>query len=149
MADCLVYWKVYSKQLKKYGREAMTPQWNTEYEYFADQVLDGDNLWVVIRGGDKWWLIQRICIQEVVFDEIDEMWYVEGDDSKSENFDISNQPDFTPILHQLKFVSGKRITKNGGWIGTQLQRPRPLSDSDVILLNKYAKTLRKTGQKAG
>jgi hypothetical protein len=57
--------------------------------------------------------------------------------------DIHNQPDFTPILHRLNFASGKKITKSGAWIGTQIQRPRPLSDADVILLNKYARTLQK------
>ena len=57
-------------------------------------------------------------------------------------FDINNQPDFTPILCQLNFASGKKITKKGGWIGTQIQRPRPLSEADVTRLNKYARTLK-------
>jgi hypothetical protein len=144
MADCLVYWKVYSRQLQQYGKDAITAAWDTKSEYFSEQVNVGDNLWVIIRGGDRWWLIQRIYVDKVVFDEIDRVWYVEGDDSKSEKFDIYNQSDFAPILHQLNFASSKKITKYGGWIGTQIQRPRPLASSDVALLKQYTKTLHRT-----
>jgi len=142
MADCLVYWKVFPQQYQELGRAAMTPNWNTAYEYFPDLVKDGDNLWVVIRRVDLWYLIQRISIKDVFFDGV---WRVEGDPCKSEVFDVRmrNQPDFTPILRQLNFASGKKITKIGGMIGTQIQRPRPLSDADVVLLSNYAKTLQK------
>lgn len=142
MVDCLVYWKIFPSQFRQYGEDVITPEWDTKYEYFPDQVNAGDNLWVIIRDEDKWFLIQRIYIQKVVFNEERGEWDIEGNDSKSEIFDVSNQPDFVPILHRLNFASGKKITKNGGWIGTQIQRPRPLSNSDVTLLKNYTKTLR-------
>jgi hypothetical protein len=143
MADCLVYWKVYWQQTERFGKSAVTPDWDTKYEYFPDQVEPGDNIWVVMRDGDRWSLIQRISIKKIILNRENGIWDVKGDRSKSETFDIQNQPDFTPILRRLNFASGKKITKSGAWIGTQIQRPRPLSDADVILLNKYARTLQK------
>lgn len=142
MADCLVYWKVYWEQRKQ--PDAFIPDWYTRYKYFPNQVDIGDNLWVVVWGGedhpDKWRLIQRISVKDVVFNNGE--FHAKGDVKNSQTFDVKNQSDLTPILRKLNFASGKRITARGKLIGRSIQRSRPLSDSDVILLEQYAKTLK-------
>ena len=150
MADCLVYWKTYWDDYQQHSNSGVTAEWLTEYRYFPDQIGKGDNLWVVIWAGenypDEWRLIQRIYIEKVEPDANGLLWYAKGNDKKSEIFDITHQSDFSAILHKLNFASGKSIIAKGKLIGRSIQRSRPLSNSDGVLLNQYAKML-KTAQR--
>jgi hypothetical protein len=141
MSDCLVYWKTYWQP----GGGVPTPEWDTGYRYFRAQVRHGDSLWVVVWGGNahsnEWRLIQRIYVQDVAYDENSGKWFVTGDARRSQVFDIHNQRDLTPVLRKLQFASGRAITARGRSIGRSIQRSRPLSGSDVILLERHAKGL--------
>ena len=76
------------------------------------------------------------------FDVNSGQWHAKGNDKRSEIFDLNDQSDFSLTLYKLNFASGKSITTKGMLIGRSIQRSRPLSNSDVALLNQYAKTLK-------
>jgi len=94
---------------------------------------------------DEWRLLQRIHVRKRKFEgsEYERPYHASGDPKKSLKFDIVKQPDLTPLLHKLEFVSGRRIKAKGRLIGRSLQAIRPLSDDDVVLLEDYAKGLKR------
>jgi hypothetical protein len=89
---------------------------------------------------DEWRLAQRISVKEIRSNNGE--FHTKGDVKNSQTFDVDKQSDLTPILRKLNFASGKRITARGKLIGRSIQRNRPLAESDVVLLEQYAKKLK-------
>ncbi|HEV7893109.1 MAG TPA: DUF3883 domain-containing protein [Pyrinomonadaceae bacterium] len=148
MADCLVYWKEFWKDVKE------NPEWGTDYHtrsrHFFDQIAPGDSLWVVVSGGtaypDEWRLLQRIVVKKLMFTSTDFRPYsAVGDPRRVLDFDIDSQPDITPLLLKLEFESGRKIRAGGRAIGNALQAIRPLTESDSALLKEFASTLYERG----
>ena len=158
MADCLVYWQRYwrdvddlSEDSEEY-REKANAHWATRNEKFRRQAKSRDSLWVVVWAGKKypneWRLLQRIYLRERP--KLDRSlpsdygeYHVDGDPRKSQLFRREGQIDFTPMPHKLTFRTGKKIAVKGRRIGNCIETIRPLSDSDVVLLQKYERKLKK------
>ena len=149
MADFLLYWKEFWKYYDE--SEPFTDEWETRQEPFYNSVKKGDNLWIVISGGknspDKWRLLQRIVVKRKVTATKNISQYgkyeIKGDRKKTLVFDFDSQKDFANILRKLNFVSGKKIKAEGRKIGNAIQKIRPLLETDSILLNDYARTLKR------
>jgi hypothetical protein len=149
MADCLVYWKYCSAELNEFTSDNPGP-WNFHYNSRSrrlfDQIERGENLWIVVFDtvpppGD-WLLITRISVIEKKHrPEVARPYQIVGDPKKSVSFDIRKQSDLTPVLHELNFVTGKKILANGIKIALSLQYIRPLTDGDGALLERYSKDL--------
>jgi hypothetical protein len=140
MADYLVYWQVF-------WRENPTGVYIPDFDFGTNQdfwgnVAIGDSVWCVTFGGDQapdeWRLIQRIVVQEKYIDA-DSDWSnrFRGDPAQSEAYQVTNQADLTPLLHQLEFKSGRRITVSGREIGNAIQSARPLTEADQLLFEKF------------
>lgn len=56
---------------------------------------------------------------------------------------FNSQRDFAYILRKLDFVSGKKITARSKRIGNAIQKIRPLSEKDSVLLSNYAEILKR------
>ncbi len=147
MTDYLVYWQSFWNDVDDPAE--VVHDWYTKNETFYNQIERGDNLWVVVSGGQdspgEWRLLQRIYVasrdphlQQSQYGP----YHVIGDEQQGKVFDPSLQPDFAPLLKKLRFASGNRITLSGGQIGQALQSIRRLSDSDVVLLREYAEMLK-------
>jgi hypothetical protein len=152
MTDYLAYWVPFWDDTEG-DLSVVVHNWFTNRKYFFGQVKPGDNIWVVVTGGsrhsDEWRLLQRVYVRALEYKKGEKFSYwAVGDDDKSELFDPDEQIDFAPMLRKLKFASGKRITGRGRKIGTLLRAIRPLSDSDVVLLQEYAHKLIKFSQKS-
>ena len=111
-------------------------------------------MWVVVSGGvqfpDEWRLLQHIVVQEKFYNQnVDRKYGIIGDAAKSQRFEVSAQSDFTSLLQQLEFVSGRKLTVSGRAIGNALQTIRPLSEPDGLLLEKYARNLKRHSTDAG
>ena len=153
MADYLLYWKYYWRDVHILGPGMVTSDWHTSNERIFDQLRTGDNLWVVIQGGDsgqdEWRLLERICIGKLEQDVDEERYevneygrfHVIGDPTRSDVFDPVDQPDFTPLLLKLTFSTGRKITSSGRLIGQSLQTARKLSDADTDMLKAYSAKL--------
>ena len=142
-----MYWKFFWKDYEG-DPQALNDEWYDTRESFYEQLQPGDNLWVVVSGGqeypDEWRLLQRIYVRELtVEDGYDRPYHASGDPKKSPKFSLAKQSDFTPVLHKLEFASGKKIKATGRLIGRSLQAFRPLSDDDVTLLEEYTKGLKR------
>lgn len=147
ITDYLVYWKSYWDDVD--DPNDVSHDWRMKNENFYDKVERGDNLWVVVSGGkdnpDEWRLLQRICVHSRDPQQQKSKYgpyHIIGDDHQSELFNLEFQPDFTPTLRKLDFLSGRRIAVRGRQIGQTLQSIRPLSDSDSDLLTEYSRTLK-------
>lgn len=145
MADFLLYWKSFWRE----GENNVIDRdfrWHTKQEGSWRSFETGDSLWTVASGGDEasdeWRLVDRIVVKEK-FTNFDYDWPfgVIGDFTQSEAYQIDAQPNLTPLLQQLEFASGKRLTKNGRAIGNALQAHRRLTQSDGRLLEEYARGL--------
>lgn len=149
MADCLIYWKDCSAELKEFTSDKPGP-WNFHYHSKSrrlfDQVERGENLWIVVFDtapppGD-WLLIERISVMEKKHKpEFARPYQLVGDPNKSLVFDIRKQGDLTPELHKLNFVTGKKILASSAKIAQSLQSIRPLTSGDSALLQWYSKDL--------
>src|SRR5688572_5261595 len=153
MSDFMVYWKNYERDTNKAGNSGIADDWywHTGKESIYNQLSEGDNLWVLIRDSEaKWKLLSKIKIARKKIDrdvnkfEVKEygQYHFIGDPKKSERFDIVTQADFEPILRQLEFGSGQKITATGKRIGLSFQAPRRLSVKDGNLLSDYQARLR-------
>src|SRR5205807_363408 len=91
----------------------------------------------------EWRLLQRIVVREKFVNYSSRRWPYEivGDPEKGQKFNLETQGDLTGLLHNLEFVSGKRITASGREIGITLQAIRPLSKNDTVLLRQYAQNI--------
>jgi len=153
MADCLVYWKQFWGDYENEKDSDFLENdwdWYDKRKRFFNQLERGDTLWVAVSGGaehpDEWRLLQGIVIRDLKFvdkyNHVDGRPYcVVGDREKSQKFDFDSQLDLANLLHELEFVSGKKITKEGKSIGLQLEQFRPLSPSGSRLLEQYARNL--------
>lgn len=147
----LVYWHTYWQD-EENGTAQVTPAWYTDNRKFYDRVEKKDNLWVVVNGGKKapgeWRLIQRFILSKVNPSQVESGWgryEIIGYRKGNQVFDIEQQPDFTAILWMLEFSTGNHINYLGRKIGQSLQThgQRVLTESDVVLLEKYSKQLRR------
>jgi hypothetical protein len=138
MADCLIYWKDCSAEREQFDSDEPGP-WNfyyhTKQRRLFDHIKKGDNIWVVVFDSQPppgdWLLIQRISIVEKRHQPSFERPYqVVGDPVQSEIFDIRGQTDLTPILRQLNFTTGRRISSQGARIAQSLQTIRALTSGD-------------------
>lgn len=125
--------------------------WSTHSQVFYKTVKRKDVMWIVFPAGKEapteWRLIERIAVAHPDPKRKFSKWgqyHIIGDKRHSQTFSLSMQPDFTAILWLLKFASGKRIKLLGRRIGQALQSRgfRALAESDVILLDEYAKLLK-------
>lgn len=153
MSNYLLYWKYFWGDIAD-EPTAFNELWHTAQESFWDKVEQGDSLWVVVSGGvqfpDEWRLLQRIVVQEKFTNfSFDRPYGISGDAAESQRFKVSAQTDFTPLLQQLGFVSGKNITASGRAIGNAIQKIRPLSEADGLLLEEYARNLERHSSDAG
>ena len=149
MADCLVYWKDCSAELNTFRSDKPGP-WNFHYNSKSrclfDQIERGETLWIVVFDtapppGD-WLLIERIAVMDKKHNpESARPYQIVGDPEKSVSFDIRKQSDLTPVLHELNFVTGKKILAGGIKIALSLQYIRPLTNGDSALLERYSKDL--------
>ena len=149
MTHYLVYWQTYWQD-EENGSAQVTPAWYTDNKKFHDRLEKNDNLWVVVSGGEKapdeWRLIQRFIVSKVNPGQVKSKWgryEIIGYRKGNQVFDIEQQPDFTAILWMLEFSTGKRIKYLGQKIGQSLQTHghRTLTESDVLLLEKYVNNL--------
>lgn len=153
MSNYLLYWKYFWDDVAD-EPTALNELWHTKQEGFWYKVEPNDDLWVVVSGGEhfpnEWRLLQRIVVQEKFTNfSYDRPYGIVGDAIKSQRFEVSAQTDLTPLLQQLGFVSGKKLTVSGRAIGNALQTIRPLSDSDGLLLEEYARNLERHFTDAG
>ena len=145
MADCLYYWKKYWD-----NRDNTDFIHYTKHKTVFNQISRGDNLWVVVSANPKnlngkWRLLQRVRIDRIEPSKRKPGEYrVIGNKRKSESYGLDSQPDFVAVLWLLDFESGNRITSKGKGVGAFLNPDgfRKLTDSDKILLRKYAKVLK-------
>lgn len=153
MSNYLLYWKYFWGDIAD-EPTALNELWHTAQESFWDKVAQGDSLWVVVSGGerfpDEWRLLQRIVVQKKFTNfSFDRPYGIIGDAIESQRFEVSTQSDFTPLLQRLEFVSGKNITASGRAIGNAIQKIRPLSEADGLLLEEYARNLERHSSDAG
>ena len=153
MSNYLLYWKYFWGDIAD-DPNALNELWHTKQDSFWYKVEPNDNLWVVISGGehfpDEWRLLQRIVVQEKFTNFSYERPYgIIGDAATSQRFEVSTQTDLTPLLQELEFVSGRKLTVSGRAIGNALQTIRPLSDADGLLLEEYARSLERHSTDAG
>lgn len=153
MANYLLYWKYFWDDIAN-DSDALNELWHTAQESFWYKVEQGDNLWVIVSGGaqfpDDWRLLQRIVVQEKFYNQNNGRPYgIIGDAAKSQRFEVSTQSDLTPLLQQLKFISGRNITVSGRAIGNTVQSIRPLSESDGLLLEEYIQSIERHSTDAG
>lgn len=153
MSNYLLYWKYFWGDIAE-NPDALNELWHTKQESFWYKVKPDDNLWVVVSGGerfpDEWRLLQRIVVQEKFTNFTYERPYgIIGDAARSQRFEVSTQSDFTPLLQELEFVSGKKLTVSGRAIGNALQTIRPLSEADGLLLEEYVRNLERHFSDAG
>ncbi len=149
MANYIVYWKTYWQDMVDNPWPGC--DWHTRSKAFYDAVRKGDSIWVVVSGessaSDEWRLLSYIAVAGSEKSKEPTRWgryRFAGNKKLCKIYDIKLQPDFTAILWALKFQSGKRIRTLGRKIGQALQSRgfRSLAESDAILLNDYAKTLK-------
>jgi hypothetical protein len=145
VADYLVYWKIFWNEHPDGFISEPDFLWHTNHQFW-NKVVSGDILWAVATGGEdaptEWRLVKRLVVQEkYVKPDSERTNGFRGDPTQSEAFVIQGQQDLTPLLHQLKFVGGRRITATGREIGNALQSGRPLTDADSALLENYARNL--------
>lgn len=153
MSNYLLYWKYFWDDIAE-DPTALNELWHTKQDSFWYKVEPNDSLWVVVSGGerfsDEWRLLQRIVVQEKFTNfTYDRPYAIIGDAAKSQRFEVSTQTDFTPLLQQLEFVSGKKLIVSGRAIGNALQTIRPLSESDGLLLEEYSRNLDRHSSDAG
>lgn len=149
MADCLIYWKDSTVERNQFDSDDPGP-WNFHYHTrqraLFGQIKKGDNLWVVVFDAQPppgdWLLIEKISVTKKMHrPDFPRPYQVVGDPTHSEFFDIREQHDLTSVLHQLKFITGKRISAQGAKIAQSLQLIRPLTSSDSALLQTHAQKL--------
>ena len=149
MADCLVYWKDCSAELKHFASDTPGP-WNFHYHSknprLFDRIERGDNLWIVVFDTEpqpgEWLLIERLCVAEKRYkSELKRPYQIVGDPGQSTSFDIRKQEDLTPVLHNLNFVTGKKILVSGIKIALVLQNIRQLTEGDSASLEQYSQGL--------
>ena len=142
MTDFLVYWKDYWRDTRE-NPNAIDRYWHTANETFFDEARPGASLWVVVSGGKddpgEWRLLQRIVIRAKAENNDEKRPYeIIGNRRRSQVFDMNAEPDLAPLLRKLEFRTGKKITARGNAIGNTLQTARPLTPSDVVLLEDYS-----------
>src|SRR5258706_14917921 len=102
MSDYMVYWKYYERDTNEAGLSAIDDDWHSKNERIYRQLRQGDNLWVIVRYGEKEWrLAQKISVSNKKIDtryekfEVQEYgkYHVMGDPIKSKRFDIITQVD--------------------------------------------------------
>jgi hypothetical protein len=149
MAHYLVYWKEYWNDVE--DGDKPSPYWTTNSRAFFKSIRPKDYLWAVISGGseapDAWYLLGRIQVAHPEPKQWKTKWgryHIVGAKKSTRFFSLESQPDFTAILRLLKFASSKRIKLTGRRIGQTLQSRgfRLLAESDAILLEEYARTLK-------
>jgi hypothetical protein len=145
MADFMVYWKNYQRDVPNAGLD-FSFDWHTSHETTFDKVEAGDDIWVIVHNGDAGWkLLERIRVQMKEMNpdrdsfEVREYgpFHVAGDTAQSRRFDIERQGDFEPILAQLEFSTGIGLNASGRQIGHKFQSPRALSERDAKILREY------------
>jgi len=140
MSDWLLYWKEKSDDY-----DPVCKGWHTRQERFFRSVRPGDTLWVVVRDDNsspgKWALHMRIVVLRKQLVSAERPYCVLGDPCRSERFNLNKQADLEPVLHKLRFVTGKKIKARDNMIGRSLQAIRRLSDTDVLLLEGYSRKL--------
>jgi 5-methylcytosine-specific restriction endonuclease McrA len=154
MPDCLLYWKLF-QQDSATDPSVLNHEWYTDNRNLLTHISHGDNLWVVVSGKphhpNEWRLLQRIYVDRVRDEKPHRKgrrpYHAIGDPKQSPMYDIQFQPDLTPVLLKLRFVSGKGISVRGKLIGRSLQVIRPLSRADIVLLSDFVKGLRKIDAK--
>jgi hypothetical protein len=151
MTHYLVYWKTYWQD-KEESNSIATPAWYTDNKNFREKIWKNDRLWVVVTGGtsapNEWRLIQSFVVSHVNPKKVNTKWgkyEIIGSRKNNHEFKIDRQPDFTAILWILEFSTRKHIKTLGPKIGQSLQTHghRTLTKRDVVLLENYAKRLRK------
>ncbi len=149
MANYLVYWRGYWGDVAHQGIDF---RWNTRNDAFFRRVRLEDHIWVVVSGGsdkpDEWRLLQRIVVADKGQNLPGHQYghnRIEGDETGSQVYDLTSQPDLTPVLHEMEFDSGRRITSDGAKIGQSLQSIRTLTPEDARRLAEHAATLRAVG----
>lgn len=148
MADYLVYWKIFWDE----HPEGLTDPdflWHTGHQYW-NNVQPGDTLWAVASGGIKepseWRLVERLVVQEKYSrPDFERPNGIRGNPALSEAYQIDGQQDLTPLLHELEFTSGRRLTVSGREIGKAIQVARPLTENDRERLDTYARKLVRIG----
>jgi hypothetical protein len=124
--------------------------WSTDNKNFRDKLRKNDRLWVVVIARDaapeEWRLLYTFVVSRANPKLVKSRWgkyEIIGSRKDTYEFKIDKQPDFTAILWMLEFFSGKHIKTLGHKIGQSLQTHghRTLSESDVVLLENYAKRL--------
>lgn len=145
MSDCLVYWKLYDPESNNW----LDNRWSSNSRILYNNVHAGDSLWAVSTGQFKkpteWHLLERLVVKRKRITRSDNYFGYEiiGDPKRNQRFQIEGQQDLTKLLHQLEFLSGKRIQVRGKAIAERLQTPRPLTDADSRILGTYSQTIRK------
>ena len=155
MSDYIGYWKYFWRDLREHGpKKTFISEWHTNNERVFKNLVVGCNIWVIIQAEEKyhneWRLLQRIRIKSLGIDtrkdkyEVQEYgpFHADGDEEHSQIFDYIHQPDFAPVLYQMEFERGRKLTARGSLIGRSFQSLRPLSIRDRILLEKYSTKLK-------
>jgi hypothetical protein len=142
MADYLLYWKDYWKDVKNHPSD-IDFSWHTARRAFFNRVHPKDNLWLVASVPKpqpaKWALVARVVVQRKrKLSGYDRPFKIIGNHVKSQRFDYRVQSDMTSTLRRLQFASGKIIKTNGRAIGKRLQAIRRLTDLDAVLLGNYS-----------
>jgi len=145
MANYLLYWKDYWKDVKSYPAD-INLNWYTARKTFFNRVRANDSLWLVASVPKpqpaKWALVARVLVQrKQVSPGLNRPFRIIGDQVKSQRFDYRVQSDLTRTLRQLEFASGKRIKITGRAIGKRLQSIRQLTNRDAVLLSDHAKRI--------
>jgi len=146
MADYLVYWKSYWKDIVEPA--GITPDWSSNSRAFYTRVKKGDRLWVLVSGGEsspqEWRLLHCILVERRSLKATKWGRYrLLGTRASSALYKLEPQPDFAAIMRLLSFAGGHRIKVKGKAIGKALQTRgfRPLSEKDADLLLAYSSTL--------
>jgi hypothetical protein len=145
MANYLLYWKDYWKDVKNYPDD-INFNWHTAKESFFHRVQPNDDLWVVASAPKpqpaRWALVTRIVVlrKRVVANEI-RRFRIIGDPKRSQKFDFRSQSEVSAVLRKLQFETGKRILIRGRAIGKRLQAIRRLTDTDGALLRRHSQNV--------
>ncbi len=146
MADWLVYWKTYWKEIA--DPKDVGAHWHSSYEPLYQEARPGDVIWVVVSGGvgneTQWRLLERFTLltQKTIDETAEGFRYAfAGNKDTHEVFDPKAPNDLTLILKSLDFASGSPIRFSGRKIGQALQAPRKLAPHDARTLSICAMVL--------
>ena len=151
MADYLLYWKEYWEDPMLDSAASMI-YWHTGKQGFWNEVRKGDTFWIVSSGGpeaqSEWRLLRKMIVDAKSHsNQIDRPYRFEASEQNVHSFSL-DQPDFSPMIRNLEFASGRRIVGTGRRIGNAIQLPRLLNPADRNLLDEYlTSVLGRTGVK--